>query len=80
MRLIQSQHFRSKVTQLGQRPSENTWFELLTTYKPSPQDVYAAQEDLGYSPKGYGGPYTVTTTKLSSGKYKTTWSCPSSCD
>ena len=50
-----------------------------TDHEPTPTELAEAQDDLGYSPAGYGGPFRISTT-VDAGVFTTTWECFGSCD
>lgn len=75
-----SPHFMCQVTHRGVKPSENNFYKLKSTFRPSRKDIIQAQTQLGFNPDGYLGPSDIEIREVSSGKFLTTWSSAASCE
>lgn len=70
---------RAFLTDRSTSPSTENWFRYESTTPPTLKDLIRVQMELGFDPRGYGGPSNVSTDQ----PYKlfiTTWSCAGSCD
>lgn len=75
-----NEHFMARVLEVKNTLDGRIYFEALTSYKPSIQDIKQAQNKLGYNVLGYGCPMWPVTTQLKNGKYETHWECMNSCE
>lgn len=56
-------------------------FKLISTLDPTDSEVTRLQEELGYNPKGYDGPFMIRRIHNNMlNTYETTWHCSGSCD
>jgi len=76
---MKNDHFKLYHTDRAMRPSEDNWFRIESSYKPTPKDIEMAQIQLGFNPLGYGGPYCIDI-RVEGVKFVTTWKCAGSCD
>jgi hypothetical protein len=72
-------HFKLYHTDRAINPSCDNWFRIESSFKPTLKDAELAQTQLGYDPKGYGGPYSLEV-KVEGVKWVTTWKCMGSCE
>ena len=71
--------FKKYHTDAAMSPSGKNWFRIESAFKPSMGDMEKAQSDLGFDPRGYGGPDNIEL-EIKSGMFITTFSCSGSCD
>ena len=56
-------------------------FKLISTIDPTDAEVKQLQQDFGYHPNGYDGPFMIRKIHNNTlNTYETTWHCSGSCD
>ncbi len=71
--------FKAEQTKTSIGKGSDNYFQIISMFKPSGKDIRKAQEDLGYNPKGYDGPWILEQNQTSKG-WVTVFSCAGSCD
>lgn len=73
-----------EVKRVGWRPAGSSsgynQFRAVFEGKPEPGQVADAQDQAGYHPAGYGGPYRTGETENEDGTYTVMFECSNSCD
>lgn len=72
-----SPHWKARIVRVTDKRIE---FELLSSIRPKPSDIDIQQAQMGYHPRGYGGPSNLIIDQLPSHGWRATWSCWGSCE
>ncbi len=73
-----------RITSRGHRPSERNRYEATFPERPSDDDIGVAQQELGFHPGGYGGPFDISRDRrpmgLTGACWMVTWKSFATCD